>query len=364
MEAQDSATPKRNITGESGGISCLTAGNGDILDIRAGTYADRITGVPSGTEWSNAATIRAHSGETVTLTGGVGIEGPSYVIFDGFRVTTNNLSVGSAFEDGSNAGHHVRFINFDVGPVDDDNLLFVGRWGHHVEVIGGKWHDAPYLDTSRSHSGTLAAYAFYIEGQYNLIEHAKIYNNPSYGIHNYSGYSQTPDQNVYRFNEIYDNGNNLVSSQISAALLLSSGNGNQAYGNIVRDNYAAGIAIDATNSLIYNNTVYNNDRNNTGYGGISWGDGRGTIIKNNIVYQNNGVDFHDAAGAQTPEFSNNYCTTGGPGCAQAGDPLFADPQNDDFSLLVGSTARGAGTPNISADISLPFVPDIGATLLP
>src|SRR6516162_3556007 len=82
--AQNPSTPKRNITGESGGVSCLTAGNGDILDIRGGTYSDHVTNVPSGTDWSNAATIRAHGGETVTLIGGIALEGPSYVIFDGF----------------------------------------------------------------------------------------------------------------------------------------------------------------------------------------------------------------------------------------------------------------------------------------
>src|SRR5689334_16590670 len=67
--AQNPSTPKQSITAESGGISCLTGGNADILDIRAGTYSDRIdrmSNVPSGNDWSNATTIRAHSGETVT----------------------------------------------------------------------------------------------------------------------------------------------------------------------------------------------------------------------------------------------------------------------------------------------------------
>ena len=70
-EAQNPSTPKRNIIGARGGLSCLGAGNADILDVRAGSYNDRITSVVSGTSFTNAATIRAHSGETVTLTGGI-----------------------------------------------------------------------------------------------------------------------------------------------------------------------------------------------------------------------------------------------------------------------------------------------------
>jgi hypothetical protein len=68
--AQNSSTPKRNIIGARGGLSCLGAGNARcILDVRAGSYNDGITSVVSGTSFANAATIRAHSGETVTSRG-------------------------------------------------------------------------------------------------------------------------------------------------------------------------------------------------------------------------------------------------------------------------------------------------------
>jgi len=93
-----------------------------------------------------------------------------------------------------------------------------------------------------------------------------------------------------------------------------------------------------------------------------WGTGSGTTIKNNIVYDNGVADFADSHVVQTPTFANNHCTNAGTGCAQSGDPLFADVGNNNFTLLIGSPARGAGTPNISGDISLGFVPDIGAML--
>ena len=112
-EVQNPSTPKRNLIGARGGLACLGAGNADILDVRAGSYNDRITSVVSGSSFTIAATIRAHSGETVTLTGGIGLEGPSFVVFDGFNVRNQNIWVGSTTTP-ENAGHHIRFLNFDV----------------------------------------------------------------------------------------------------------------------------------------------------------------------------------------------------------------------------------------------------------
>jgi len=360
-EAQNPSTPKRNIVGDRGGLSCLGAGNADILDVRAGNYNDRITSVVSGTSFTNAATIRAHSGETVTLTGGIGLEGPSFVIFDGFNLRNQGIWVGSTTTP-ENAGHHIRFLNVDVSGVNDDNLVMVGRFSHHVEFIGGSFHGAAYNPSGRCAGGTNACYAFYIGGQDNLVEHAVIYGNASYGIHAYSTASEKPDRNIYRYNEFYDNGSS--NDLNSSALLLGSGDSNQAYDNIVRDNYRDGITSGngATNSKIYNNTVYNNNKSGRAYGGVVWGTGSATTIKNNIVYDNGVADFADSHGVQTPTFANNHCTNAGTGCAQSGDPLFADLANRDFVLSVGSPDRSAGTPYIDVNISWPFVPDIGAML--
>jgi parallel beta-helix repeat protein len=364
IDAQNSSTPKRNIIGESGGLSCLEAGNGDILDVRSGTYSDGIRSVVSGTSFANAANIRAHTGETVTLMGGIALEGPSYVIFDGltFRPQggSGGIWVGSTFEDGSNSGHHIKFLNFTVDGTnasDCESLAVINRWAHHVEIIGGEWRNIPI---GACPEGNKDVYAIYMNGSDNLIERNVFHDNASYAVHIYCG-SCTFYRNVVRFNEFYNNGSsNLLSS---SALLLGGGDSNQAYDNIVRDNYRDGITSSgATNSKIYNNTVYNNNRSGRAYGGIVWGTGSGTIIKNNIVYNNGSADLADSHGVQTPTFANNHCTNAGTGCAQSGDPLFADPATDDFTLLIGSPAKGAGTPNIDANISWPFVPDIGTML--
>ena len=331
--AQSTSTPKRNITGTNGGLSCLTAGNADILDIRSGTYNDRILSVVSGTSYANAATIRAYSGETVTLTGGIALEGPSFVIFEGLTIRNSNVWVGSTFSDGSKAGHHIRFINIDASVGAPYVIIEINRFAHHVEFIGGNFHGAG-----------LDLYAFYISGKDNLIENAKIYDNTSFGVHIYSGgYPERADRNIVRFNEFYMNGTS--QRQQSAAILLSSGDSNQAYGNIVRDNVMSGISSSngATNSKIYNNTVVNNNTSGVGYGGILWGTGSATIITNNIVYNNRNADFADANGVQTPTFSNNHCTNAGPRCARSGNPLFVDLGNKNYRLDEGSSAKDNGT---------------------
>ena len=57
IEAQNPSTPKRNIIGARGGLSCMGAGDADILDVRAGSYNDPIRSVISGSSFTNAATI-------------------------------------------------------------------------------------------------------------------------------------------------------------------------------------------------------------------------------------------------------------------------------------------------------------------
>jgi hypothetical protein len=84
------------------------------------------------------------------------------------------------------------------------------------------------------------------------------------------------------------------------------------------------------------------------------------IVKNNIVYGNQINGILDTG--TSSEIAYNQCDSAATGCSVFGDPLFANTENNDFTLLVGSPAKGAGTPYINANISLQFTPDIGAML--
>src|SRR5690349_4844069 len=81
-QAQSSSGPKLTITGTSGGLKCLRAG--DTLIIKGGTYAEFINynQIPSGT--SGASTrVEAADGETVILRPASGGGGGDVVWFWG-----------------------------------------------------------------------------------------------------------------------------------------------------------------------------------------------------------------------------------------------------------------------------------------
>lgn len=322
-QAMNTQAPKRNIMGANGGLACLVAGNGDTLDIRAGTYTEQINSsffkFPSGTSYANAATIKAHTGETVIISpptnGGIAIEGSaSYLVFQDLVIDGTLCGTScDALTWVGNGGHHIRFINLEVRNANC-NLNSINRDGSYVEFIGGKFHDT-VRNNCNGKFASGSGYAFYIDGTNNLVEYAKIYNIAGYGIHNYSGYgSQYASRNTYRFNEISATGQD-TSVSFFAGILLGTGSDNRAYGNIVKNNTGGGIGTGnaAINSAIYNNTVIDNSA-----AGISWSNQSGAIIRNNIL-SGNGQDF--VAHLNTPvTLSNNLCAKAGTGCAIVGNP--------------------------------------------
>jgi parallel beta-helix repeat protein len=99
-----------------------------------------------------------------------------------------------------------------------------------------------------------------------------------------------------------------------------------AYNNIVYNN-PHGISVDhrATNSKVYNNSVFANVHT-----GIAIGSGStGASIKNNIVYQNSPATAN--AGSQSV-LANNL----------SANPKFVNPAAGDFSLQPASPAIDAG----------------------
>jgi len=80
------------------------------------------------------------------------------------------------------AGHHIKFVNINA-TTRDGVVATVNRYGHHVEFIGGAFHDVSNnTPNCIVGGGGTACYPFYIEGDDNIIERARIFNNPSYRI--------------------------------------------------------------------------------------------------------------------------------------------------------------------------------------
>jgi parallel beta-helix repeat protein len=143
-------------------------------------------------------------------------------------------------------------------------------------------------------------------------------------------YSGTPSNNIIRNNKIYNNGLLTQGSDTTAfGLLFHSGGNNEAYNNLIYNN-TSGVAINGgSNNQIYNNTVYGNTSN--GYAGIEISSGSsGTIVKNNILWQNSYDSISDS-GAGTIQ-SNNLTT----------DPKFMNASANDFHLQSTSPAVNAG----------------------
>jgi hypothetical protein len=285
-------SPKRTISGASGGLTCLAAGNGDWLEIRGGTYAENITTstqtIASGTNWDNATVIKGYANETVTLAptngaGAIAMEKSQYVIFanlviDGSQSPNSGAAgiwFGTTNRQANPPSHHLRFQNIEVKNWYGTN---VEAYGDYSEILDSSFHD-----NRRNPQG----YAIYTTGHDNIFEGNEIFNHSGFGIHNYcNGCTTGPSRNIYRFNEIYNTGYDLLNSP--SALLLHSGDGLQAYGNIIRDNAYIGIDVNGTNTVVHDNTIVGNRY------GIAYGFGINSIIKNNSIYQNS-TDWFDAS---------------------------------------------------------------------
>jgi parallel beta-helix repeat protein len=374
--AQDINAPKRNLMGTRGGIACMQT-PGDKLLIREGSYAEIINNwtepysLPSGTDWDNAFTVAAYPGETVIILG-ISIATDdnlnlhlSYWIFDGLHAV-NNIP-GSAEAIGMQSPDHLRFINMEVTTggrphVPGTSDQCVGGGGHFIEFINVEVHDCgdPTVEPQPGSGYSGAAYGFYWGGSDSLFDHIKLHDTTGYGFHMYSeGCLTCPDRNTIRYSEIYNTGTLYDSDAI---LFASNGDGNQAYENIIRNNNG-GIAIGygASNTQIYNNTIYGNT-----YDGISNGSGwgpqpnRNAVIENNIVANNGGFGISNSA-AGTPQgepigtviqnnilFNNAWGEIFDTGVETVdlgnltGDPEFVDPRANDFRLQSTSPAINAG----------------------
>jgi len=351
--AQNSNTPKRNIMGASGGLACLRAGNADILDIRAGTYRENISSaiqtLPSGTSYTNAATIRAHTGETVTINGiSLGNASPiAYLIIEDLFVTTGVWG-GTTYGDGRNAPHHIRLTNLDVTS-STTNVFVLNKWTHHFEVNGGKIHDAPVypacVEATPPPAGNGVCYNVYQYGSDNIFENIEIYGGQGYGIHQYSGVPGIGSRNIYRYNKIHNGGKVGVTS---CGLLMTNGDDNVAHSNIIYDNLSYGLCLGSgARNKAYNNTIVGNGH----YGVQSGGYGNdATIYVNNITYNNTLGDFNDWGIPAGLTRSNNHCANANTGCLTTENPLFRDSSKKDFALQTGSPAidRGTALSGISA----------------
>lgn len=364
--AQTIGTPKRNIMGASGGLACLVAGNGDTLDIRTGTYNEdlnhNVQAFPAGTSYVNAATIKAHTGESVVIRSMNVVLTSQYIIFDHLIVDGALCGTGCNELVSVGAGaHHIRLLDMEIKGNQAGQLMQINPSGSFVEVIRPNFHDSGGVAPGITPSG---GYCIYISGDDNLVEYGEFFNCIGYGVHIYHAGGGNASRNTIRYNRIHGmvGGGTFTTG---SGLLLGTGDSNQAYGNIIYGNTGNGCELsnNATNSKFFNNTVFDNNTSGVNYGGCVYGTGSNLTIKNNIFYQNTSGDLVDSNGVLTPTFGGNFCTNAGTGCAVNGNPLFVASGSANFSLQVGSPAINIGTAAIASGITAcanGSAPDAGA----
>lgn len=327
--AENIATPLQTI---AAGIACLVAENGDILDIRAGTYAEVIASVPSGTAWANAATIRGHVGETVVLNPSgveqvVALPSESYIILSNLTLDAINVSHGSCIGDGgpggtcfgyvmsagASGGHHVRVT---------DSILKNG-YANNIATVPAATPPSlgSYEFLNSAIFGSRYSYGMYLEVPGTLVSGNTIYDNAGYAIQIYNGTAADADNIIVRNNRMYNNG----TARTQSALLVSSGENSEVYNNLIYNNFG-GIDVRGDGHKIWNNTIYNSsDRS-----GIEIFNADSITVQNNIVYLNaGGIDNING----TNITSDHNLET---------DPSFVDAGNNNYQLQSGSAAHNTG----------------------
>jgi parallel beta-helix repeat protein len=346
-QAQSAGTPKLTL---SSSLRCLAAG--DTLLVRGGTYDEGISWVPSGTSWNNKVRVANYPGETVWLTplsaatsaGGksivIWLDGNfTYVEFDGINLDGRNLPGGLNLWVSTNNGndpHHIRFQNAEViaGLISGSAAIQLGshnRAGQtganeliNVTIHGG---GVPGLCGWQCNS-----YGVYVEGPNNLIDGCDIYDTSGAGIHIYNASGDSPDNNTVRNNRIHDITRTGSLDQVWG--IIVTGNNNHIYNNVIyRINVGnpiqgnAGLVVyAASNTEVYNNTVYGN----SGWGIVTSLLAYGSVVRNNISYGNRQGNYFDY-GIGTFQTNNLFS-----------DPRFVNAGGGDFRLTAGSPAIDAG----------------------
>ncbi len=329
-----SASPFQTIRKCAGG-SVSVAVAGDTCEVYVGTYNEAIgceylaTGCHQGSSFTNAITVKGHSGDTVTVTctlcvdvmgwGAVAI----YPTHKDFYWIVQDLILDAGHDkDYGIAGlfaDHIRLVR-----IEEKNSTRQGALpeGDDWEVLQSSFHD----------NGTDGQdHGFYWSGKRLLLDGGSYYNNQGLGIHIFDNGGNATDDNVIRNARIYNNG----LSAGGGGIILATGAGNLAYNNLIYNNGVVGLWIDYRCGLYgapcggYGNTIYNN----SGYGVVvgfnDSGATLGAILKNNSIYGNSGGTILDSG---TSTVASNNVTS---------NPSFTNAGSGDFTLQSGSSARAA-----------------------
>lgn len=230
-QAQVASTPKQTILA---GLACVGSdGSNKTVMVKAGTYTDVLTNLPSGSaqamfvlkcETDLACNLQAGAGNFSIL-----MSVPThYVTVRGFHFGHSKGSALSASDFG--VFHDIQFLNNEWdGTISGSDAISISG-GDDILIQGNLIHDIPG-NAGYSHGIYLSSHTWRI-----TIEHNQIYGCGAYGVHingNFAYSPSTTTDHVVRFNLLHNNGTpNVNGSGI--------------------------VAYDSTNIVIYGNLSYAN----------------------------------------------------------------------------------------------------------
>ena len=363
-QARNASTPWRTITKAA---NTLVAG--DTVQVRAGTYAEKVAPAHSGSATAGHITFMAYPGETVVMDA-TGIFSSAVPAWDG----AFNISDKS----------YIKIIGFQI-PVSDGFGVFIQNSNHievrkniisHTQFSGVFAKESSYITVDGNDIGfanismnqesisMVSVTQFSIGNNIvhdghkegidakNASAYGKIFNNEVYGIARIGIYiegfgSDQTDIDVY--GNIVRDGNPAASGAGEDGIRVGNEYGAREsniriFNNIVYNARKNGISIDGwthdgsgavfTNISIYNNTSYGNGFSGNGGSGIridAANNVTGLVVRNNIAVGNKSDGITGIPSGQTQ--SNNFVS---------GDPKFVDVANHTFHLKAGSPVIDTG----------------------
>jgi hypothetical protein len=335
------------------GLSCLTL-PGDVLKVKPGTYTEQLQmeNVVNGSSASNQTRMESSDGlRSVTLNGRITFNaggGRQHIKIDGFIIDGTNLSTGnSPIYVGDNT-----FLVFNNFTAKNGALAAAKTTGSSNGVAGdGDSHTFSNCDVHNNGQDTINAssgYAFYINGTNHIIEHCNIHSNGGYGVHAFKTTGGAGGI-IVRWNRFWNN--NTHSTTLQAAVVLASGTGHEAYGNVIFAENKMGIETfpSCSGCKVYNNTVYRTGLARSDHGIGIYTQGPGSLVRNNAFEANPAGHIVVEATATGSSYSNNSCfgTGGTSRCDVTADPRFVDKANSDFRLCTAAGTPHASCPGVS-----------------
>ncbi len=313
--------------------------DGDLLYIRQGEYREYISSMKrplgGGSGWDRPVVVAGLPGETVVVRPPdregddflvtLALQRQQYIVFDNLVLDAEGvtLPLRSQSRDGKEPPpNHVRVINCELLNSRASGVFVAGE---DHQFINCRVHDNGHGKQD---------HGLHVGGGHNLVQGCDIYRNAGCGISLYNPSEPTASNNVICGNRVHDNG-----LYAGYGIGLHTGEKNLVYDNLIWGNpFGIVVSDNGSEESLLNNTVtrsrgpgiaISSDVENRD--GVLVKATHGNVVRNNIVIGNR--DPNLGRYSQSSVYDHNLID---------GDPLFRDPEANDFHLLPNSPAIDAG----------------------